>query len=55
MLSNESKSCTYIEECAIRGLLSEGDDALNALHDAREGGFSISKLRYMPQALKYMQ
>ena len=55
MLSNENKSCTYMEECAIRCLLSEGDDALNALHEARERGVSISKLRHMARSLTDMQ
>lgn len=55
LISKENKSETYMEECAIRQLLSEGDDALNALHDARERGFSIGKLRQMAQSLKDMQ
>ena len=54
MLSTDNKSGTYMEECAIRGLLS-GDDALNALHNARELGFSLTKLRHMAQSLKNMQ
>ena len=44
-----------MEECAIRQVLSEGDDTLNALHDARERGFSIGKVRHMAQSLKDMQ
>ena len=55
LLSHSNKSGTYTEECALKQLLSEGDDALNALHDARERGFSIGKLRCMAQSLKVMQ
>ena len=55
MLSNENKSGTYMKECAFRAILLEADGAFNALHDARERGFSISKLRHVAQSLKDMQ
>ena len=55
LLSHSNKSGTYMEECAIRHLVSEGDDALSALHDARERGFSVCKLKNMAQSLKDMQ
>ena len=55
IISAENQSGTYMEECAIRQLLSEEDDALNALHDARQRGFSIDRLRKMAQSLKDME
>ena len=54
ILSRENKSRTYLEDCVIRELLSEKDDGLNALHDARQRGFSIDRLRKMAQSLKDM-
>ena len=54
IISPENKSGSYMEECAIRQLLSKDDDALNALHDARQRGFSLDRLRKMAQCLKDM-
>ena len=55
IISAENQSGTYMEECAIRQLLLEEDDALNALDDARQRGFSIDRLRKMAQSLKDME
>ena len=34
IISKDNSSGTYMEECALRNLLSQGDDALATLHDA---------------------
>ena len=40
-----------MEECVMRNLLTQADDALSALHDARYRGFSFDRLRRMEQSL----
>ena len=54
ILSPENQSQTYLEECALRNLLSREDDALNSLHDAQQRGFSLQRLRRMAQQLRDM-
>ena len=54
ILSPENQSQTYLEECAIRNLLSREDDALNSLHDAQQRGFSLRRLRRMAHQLREM-
>eukprot|EP00112_Aurelia_sp_Birch-Aquarium-sp1_P026726 Seg968.10 transcript_id=Seg968.10/GoldUCD/mRNA.D3Y31 product="hypothetical protein" protein_id=Seg968.10/GoldUCD/D3Y31 len=51
IFSEENQSKSYMEECTLRNLLSQEDDALNALHDAHQRGFSIRRLRRMAQQL----
>ena len=51
IFSEENESKTYMEECTLRNLLSQEDDALNALHDAHQRGFSVPRLRRMAQQL----
>ena len=40
-----------MEECVMRNLLTQADDALSALHDAKHRGFSFNRLRRMEQSL----
>ena len=54
ILSPENQSQTYLEECALRNLLSREDDALNSLHDAQQRGFSLRRLRRMAHQLREM-
>ena len=51
IISPNNSSGTYMEECVIRNLLTQADDALSALHDARYRGFSFDRLRRMAQSL----
>ena len=44
-ISKDNSSGTYMEECALRNLLSQGEDALATHHNARQRGFSLKKLR----------
>ena len=54
IISKNNTSGTYMEECALRNLLSQDEDALALLHDARQRGFSIENLRKLAQSLKDM-
>ncbi|XP_065054172.1 uncharacterized protein LOC135682975 [Rhopilema esculentum] len=51
VISPNNVSKTYMEECAIRNLIEEQDDAMTALQDARQRGFSLARLRKMAQSL----
>ncbi|XP_065054148.1 uncharacterized protein LOC135682959 isoform X4 [Rhopilema esculentum] len=54
VISPNNMSKTYMEECAIRNLIEEQDDAMTALQDARQRGFSLARLRKMAQSLRDM-
>ncbi|XP_065058005.1 uncharacterized protein LOC135685854 isoform X1 [Rhopilema esculentum] len=54
VISPNNVSKTYMEECAIRNLIEEQDDAMTALQDARQRGFSLARLRKMAQSLRDM-
>ena len=45
IISKDNSSGTYMEECALRNLLSQGEDALATHHNARQRGFSLKKLK----------
>ena len=55
VISPNNVSGTYMEECAIRQLVTQTDDALTALQDARRRGFSLDRLRRMAQSLRDME
>ena len=54
IISPNNSSGTYMEECVIRNLLTQADDALSALHDARYREFSIDRLHRMAHFLHDM-
>ena len=54
VISENNQSGTYMEECAIRNIVDQEDDALMALQDARHRGFSLDRLRRMAQSLRDM-
>ncbi|XP_065068070.1 uncharacterized protein LOC135693492 [Rhopilema esculentum] len=54
VISPNDVSKTYMEECAIRNLIEEQDDAMTALQDARQRRFSLACLPKMAQSLREM-
>ena len=51
IFSENNLSKTFLEECAIRGLLGEAKDGTNALQEANSRGFSIKQLQKLAQTL----
>ena len=51
IISPNNSSGTYMEECVIRNLFTQADDALSALHDARYREFSFHRLHRMAHFL----
>ena len=54
VISPNNVSKRYMEECAIRNLIEDQDDAMTALQDARPRGLSLARLRKMAQSLRDM-
>ena len=51
IFSENNSSKTFLEECAIRGLLDEVNDGMNALKEANSRGFSMEQLQKLAQTL----
>lgn len=51
IFSDNNSSKTFLEECAIRGLLNEVNDGMNALSEANSRGLSMEQLQKLAQTL----